>query len=119
MRMVMRMTRASRARASPVLLYLHIDVTLAANRAAVVLGDDDAGRARAAAGGTVGPRAVCLRIRGIVARIARAGQIRRLAWMLDADEHRPLVGRDEHAGHLAVHRTNEETARLARDRIGA
>src|SRR5688500_13012592 len=39
--------------------------------------------------------------------------------MLDADEHRPLVRRDEHAGDLADVRPDEEAPGLARLRIGA
>ena len=86
---------------------------------AVVLRDDEARRARAPAFVAVGPGAVPSWDRP--GRCARrwSSEIRRLPRVLDADEHRLLVGGHEHAGDLALLRPGQKPADLAGRRIGA
>src|SRR5687767_4134203 len=85
----------------------------AADHSAVVLGYDDQRRARTAARFAVGPRAVLLRVCGIV---DAAGC---LTWVLDADEHRLFVRRQEDAGDFADVRSDQEAPCLLGDGIRA
>src|SRR6187402_2097794 len=101
------------ARARPKAIHLMASplFLLGSDHAAVDLPDHHGRAAWPAARPEIGPVAEAARI-GRVAPLAR-----RLAGMLDVDEHRPAVRRPGRAGDLAVDRAHQEAPHLAAGEI--
>src|SRR5262245_39069766 len=85
----------------------------AADRAAVVLGDHEAGRTRPATVRASWPGAVFCRIGRIVSWIGGAGQVGRFTGVLYPDKHGTLVRRHRDSGDLALPRSYQKPTNLS------